>query len=63
MDDATNVILIIFPKGSFKNHVDIILLFFDHPPTSMDIFHVQNVDKNGQIWTKYPHLLVWGLWS
>ena len=33
-------------KGSFKNHVDIILLFFDHPPTSVDIFYVLNLDKN-----------------
>ena len=35
-------------KGSFKNHVDIILLFFDHPPTLVDIFYVLNVDKNGK---------------
>ena len=28
----------ILSKGSFNNHVDIILLFFDHPLTSMDIF-------------------------
>ena len=34
--------------GSFNNHVDIILLFFDHPPTSMDIFYVLNVDKFGK---------------
>ena len=25
-------------KGSFKNHVDIILPIFDHPPTSVDTF-------------------------
>ena len=31
--------------GSFKNHVDIILLFFDHLPTFVDIFYVLNVDK------------------
>ena len=27
-------------KGSFKNHVDTILLFFDHPPTSVSAFYV-----------------------
>ena len=32
--------------GSFKNHVDIILLFFDHSSTLVDIFYVLNVDKN-----------------
>ena len=32
-------------KGSFKNHVDTIFLFSDHPPTLMDIFYVLNVDK------------------
>ena len=31
--------------GSFKNNVDIILLIFDHPPTSVDTFYVLNVDK------------------
>ena len=41
-------------RGSFKNHVDIILLFFDHPPTSMDILYVLNVDKKGKFWTTYP---------
>ena len=35
-------------KGSFKNHVDTILLFFDHPPTLVDIFYVLNVDKSGK---------------
>ena len=34
--------------GSFNNHMDIILLFFDHPPTSVDIFHEVIVDKNGK---------------
>ena len=34
--------------GSFKNHVDIILLFSDHPPTLVDIFYALNVDKNGK---------------
>ena len=34
--------------GSFKNHVDKILLSFDPPPTSVDIFYVLNVDKNGK---------------
>ena len=32
-------------KGSFNNHVEIISHFFDHPPTSVDIFYVLNVDK------------------
>ena len=36
--------------GSFTNHVDIILPFFDHPPTSVDIFYVLNVDKNDQFY-------------
>ena len=35
-------------KGSFNNHVDIISPFFDHPPTSVDIFYVLNVDKFGK---------------
>ena len=35
-------------KGAFNNHVDIILVFIDHPPTHVDIFHVLNVDKNGK---------------
>ena len=34
--------------GSFKNHVDIILLFFDHLPTLVDIFYVLDMDKNGK---------------
>ena len=34
-------------KGLFRNHVDIILLFFYHPPTSVDIFYELTVDKNG----------------
>ena len=38
----------IFQCGSFKNHMDIILLFFDHPPTLVDNFYVLNVDKNGK---------------
>ena len=33
-------------KGSFKNHVDIILPFSDHPHTSVDTFVVLNIDKN-----------------
>ena len=37
-----------YVMGSFKNHVDIILLFFDHPPTLVDSFYVLNVDKNGK---------------
>ena len=35
-------------EGSFNNHVDIISLFFDHPPTSMDIFYVLNMDEIGK---------------
>ena len=35
-------------KGAFNNHVDIISPFFDHPPTSVDIFYVLNVDKFGK---------------
>ena len=45
-------------KGSFNNHVDIILLFFDHPPTSVDSFYVVNMDKNDNYWTTYPPPLV-----
>ena len=33
-----------FPrKGSFKDHMDKILLFLDHQPTPVDIFYVLNV--------------------
>ncbi len=39
-------ILVVEYRGPFNNYVDIILLFFDHPPTSMDICYVLNVDKN-----------------
>ena len=35
-------------KGSFNNHVDIILHFFDHPPTSVGNLYVLSVDKNGK---------------
>ena len=45
-------------QGSFKNHVEIVLLFFNHPPTSVDTFYVLNVDKNGKFQTTYPPLLV-----
>ena len=38
--------------------MDIILLFFDHPPTSLDIFYVLHVDKNGKFLTTYPPSLV-----
>ena len=31
--------------GAFNNHVDIILLFFDHQPISVDFFYVLNVEK------------------
>ena len=34
-------------------HMDIILLFFDHPTTTMDILYTSNVDKNGKFWTTY----------
>jgi len=43
-----------FAKGSFKNHVGIILLISDHPSTSVDTFYVLNVDKNGKFLTTYP---------
>ena len=35
-------------KVLFKNHVDIILLIFDHKPTSVDTFYVLNLDKIGK---------------
>ena len=35
-------------KGPFNYHVDIILLFFDHPPTLMEIFYALNMDKSGK---------------
>ena len=35
-------------KGSFKNHLDIILPFFDRLPNLVDIFYVLNVEKNGK---------------
>ena len=35
-------------SGSFTNYVDKILAFFDHLPTSVDIFYGMNVDKK---WT------------
>ena len=38
----------VITQGSFNNHVDIIVHFFDHPPTSVDIFYVLNVDKNSK---------------
>jgi len=40
--------MIFLPKGSFTNHVGIILLLFDHPPTLVDISYVLNEDKNGK---------------
>ena len=41
----------IFCEASFNKHVDIILLFFDHPPTptSVDTFYEVNVDKKGEV--------------
>ena len=44
--------------GSFKNHVDKILLIFDHPPTFVYTFYVLNVDKNGKFQTTYPPSVV-----
>ena len=45
-------------KGAFNNHVNIILLFIDHPPVLMDISYELNADKNGKFKTNhYPHLL------
>ena len=35
-------------KGAFNNHVDIILVFLDHPPTPVDISYLVNVDKIGK---------------
>jgi hypothetical protein len=40
-------------KGSFTNYVDKILAFFDHLPTSIDIFYGLNIDKK---WTFSDHL-------
>ena len=45
---VTTVHAKLFVQGSFNNHVDIISPFFDHPPTSVDIFYVLNVDKFGK---------------
>ena len=45
-------------KGSFKNHMDRFLLFFDHPPTLMDIFDILNGGKNGKFQTTYPPSVV-----
>ena len=44
--------------GPFKNHMDIILLFFYHPPTSVDTLCVLNVEKNGKLLTTYPPTIV-----
>ena len=35
-------------KGSFKNYVDIIFWFFDHPTTSVVIFYLPKMDKNSK---------------
>ena len=37
--DTDVQILRTLPRGSFKNHVDMISHFFDHPPTLVDIFN------------------------
>ena len=39
-------------EGLFKNHMDIILLFFDHLPTLVDIFYVLSWQK----WQVLDHL-------
>ena len=41
-------------KGSFKNYVDIIFWFFDHPTTSVVIFYVPKMEKNSKFLTRYP---------
>ena len=47
-EEDLEVGLIFWINGSFKNHVDMILLFFDHPPSSLDISYLLNVDKDGK---------------
>ena len=32
-------------KGAFKNHVDIILFYFDHPPTSVSVVTVVEIGR------------------
>ena len=51
------LIIVMLHKGALNYHVDIILLFFDYPPTSIDFF----CSKRGQKWQildTYPPLLV-----
>ena len=48
----------LYNKGPFTNYVDKFLAFFDHLPTSVDIFYLMNIDKKSKIWTTYPLLLV-----
>ena len=43
--------------GSFTNYVDKILDFFDHPPSSVDIFYLMNVDKKLTFLDTSPLLL------
>ena len=47
-------------KGSFNNHVDLVLLFLYHPPTPrlLDTFYVLNVDEKGNFLTTYKPLPV-----
>ena len=45
-------------KGSFKNYVDIIFWFFDHPTTSVVIFYVPKMEKNSKFLTRYPPSVV-----
>ena len=42
-----DVFWVFFIMGAFNNYEEMILLSFDHPPTSVDILYVLNVDKNG----------------
>ena len=41
-------------KGSFKNFVDIISFFFNHPPTSTVTLYGSNMDKNIKFLTTNP---------
>ena len=45
-------------KGSFKNYVNMIFWFFDHPTTSVVIFYVSKMEKNSKLLTRYPPSVV-----
>ena len=45
-------------QGSLKNKVDIILLFFDHPPTFLVTSYVPYMERNGKFQTTYPPTIV-----